>query len=63
MKYKKGFAQYWIFLIFLIVILLFMFLGGTITSLILKNTFNKIPTWFWIGLVIFVLFALGGKKK
>lgn len=59
---KKGQPQYMIFLIFVIGILVFMFGTGAITSLILKNTIKKIPIWFWIGLIFFILIGVGKKK-
>ncbi len=66
MKYqmnKKGIAQMGIFLIFIVVLLIFMFSMGGISSLILKNTFEKIPVWFWVGLVFFILIIVRRKKK
>jgi len=60
---KKGMAQFGIFLIFIIGILAFMYFSGGISSYIFQDTFSKIPLWFWIGLIIFVLIILGRKKK
>ncbi len=60
---KKGIARMMIFLIFIVILLIFMFSAGGISSLILKNTFGKIPALFWVGLVFFILIILGRKKK
>ena len=60
---KKGLAQ---MLILLIVIgaLLVLFLGlGGVAGFVLKKTISKIPVIVWIGLALFILFMLGGKKK
>ena len=67
MKYKmnkKGLAQMFIFLIVVgVIIVLFLGLGG-ISGFILKNAFQKIPTWFWVVGILLILFIItGGKNK
>lgn len=58
---KKGLAQMFIFLIVVgILLVIFLSLGG-IAGVILRNTFKKIPIWFWVVLGILILIGL--KKK
>lgn len=67
MKYKKmnkkGLGLVTATLIGIVVLLVFMFSIGGVSSIILKNTIENIPMWFWVGLVIFVLIVLGRQKK
>lgn len=60
---KKGVGLVTAILIGIVVLLVFMFSLGGISSIILKNTIKNIPTWFWVVLVIFILIVLGRKKK
>ena len=60
---KKGMAQMFIFLIFVGALIFFMFTAGSISGFLIKHTFGNIPTWFWVGLIFFVLMILGRRKK
>jgi len=64
MKNKKGIAQFFVFLIFVAAILLFLFISGGITMVIVGSLIKEIPWWGW-GLLIFLIIILlrfGGKK-
>lgn len=59
---KKAMAQFGIFLIFVVALLVFMYLSGSISGFLVRNTLKNIPIWFWVGLVFFVLIILRRKK-
>jgi len=61
---KKGLAQYLVFLIFVVAILVFFYLNGIFGGALLKNSLSKIPVWFWIVIGFIVLISIsGGRKK
>ena len=60
---KKGvLPAMFIFLIFIVILLVFMFGTGAITSFILRRTIENIPGWFWIALTGFVIYILTRRK-
>lgn len=57
---KNGFVVTVGMLVFgFIALLAFIFISGGLAS----SSISSIPAPVWIGLVIFLLFSLGGKKK
>ncbi len=61
---KKGVIGAFAMVLIFLGLILVAFLGmGGIAGSILKNTFERIPTLFWVGIVLFVLIILTKKKK
>ena len=63
MKNKKGMAQFAIFAIIVIAIILFMFSAGSISGFLAKKTLSAIPWWVWAIIIFAILASLGGKRK
>lgn len=57
---KRGIAPVLIFAGLLFGALL---IGGTTTTFGLMKAFNDVPSWAWIGLVIFIFFLLTGRRR
>ena len=60
---KKGIAAFTMVIFLIVGLIILMFFSGSLSGLLIRGTLSKIPTWFWIGLVLFILIVLGRRKK